>query len=250
MASGRRRKAADPSRALSTAQSGDHLPPVKSVVQVSFQDTHGGSQPKAVYFSRIVLRKGDVDYLDAMRDDHGEVTNAWGDTGSVVRLWWGQNEHLWEYPIEIREVLDPVVALEVLYLGPARRHNRRREARAKTQVPARFQLLLDPADEEPADLSAAPPTPTQPSITRDISYSGVRFFSPQLINPGTMLRLEVSLDSETSWLTHSAEVLRSAKALVPFQASSGYDVVSLWNPPLENEALDRWTQFFNQHRYD
>ncbi len=224
------------------------LPPVKTVVQISFQDTHGGAEPKAVYFSRIVMRRRGFDYLDAMRDQHGEVTNAWGDTGSQVRLWWGQDHHLWEYPIRIEEVLEPVVALEVAYLGPARRHNRRQEARAHTTVPAQFHVILD--QDAPSTDDGSPPSGSRSTETRDISYAGVRFFSPESQTPGSMIHLSVRLPEDSAWFSASAQVLRCTKSIVLFGGKAGYDVVSLWSPPLEGETLDRWTQFFNQHRYD
>lgn len=218
------------------------LPPVKALVQVSFQDTHQGAEPKAVYSSRIVLRKHGVDYLDALRDRHGEPTNAWGDTGLTVRLWWGYQQHLLEYPIEICEVLDPIPSLEVAYLGPPRQHNRRHQARADTKAPVRFRVVLEHQD--------SGVTTPQLSVTRNISYAGVRFFSLQKHAPDTILWLEVTLDTTATRLSHHVSVLRSSLSALPFQGSNGYDIMAQWNPPLEGDELGQWKDFFDRHRYD
>ena len=215
-------------------QSIDPLPPVKAGVKVSFPEVDANE----MFTSRIVLRDDTFDYLDALRTESGVLVGQWFARGSNARMWWGSGGYFLVYPIHIHEVLSPIPALAVLYRGQPRTHNRRREARANAHLRAKFT----------SSQKGGPP-PGCISVTRNISFSGVRFFSPAALDAETII--EISVDADGQWFTNTAKVLHSQVSEKPFRQVFGYDVVGLWDPPLTDTAqVAQWKALLYAHRFD
>ncbi|MBX5467924.1 MAG: hypothetical protein K6U14_10620 [Firmicutes bacterium] len=217
----------------------EDLPPVKAAVEIEWQP--GPEMPVERYQSRIILRDGGYDYLDALRTAAGEVVAGWTLVGRPLNLLWGRENYLYRYPITVEEVLEPLPALRVTYLGLPRRHNRRREWRSNTKVVGQIRL----AEVTDQDRRGRP----MQTVSRNISYSAVRFFSRFRLEPGTVL--------ETEWRLAPGEVLRATMRVlrtVPgpsqYQGWEGVDVVALWDPPLSSPAREQWKAFCDRHRWD
>jgi hypothetical protein len=197
--------------------SDDLLPPVKALVQVELPD---GSR----YDTRVVMRRSAQDYLDALRDAHGSTVTGWALSGRRLTLLWGRDGAVWRYPIQVHEVLEPFPALAVVYLGPPSRNNRRREPRALVRV--RMTILSEP-----------PSTPID-TITRDVSYSAVRFFTPRLMAAGDHVAAAFFLDDGP--LTAPLRVLRVTRHITSYRHQAGHDAVALFDPPLTAGERARW----------
>lgn len=216
------------------------LPPVKAAVEIEWQP--GPDLPVERYQSRIVLRdQAGYDYLDALRTAEGQVVAAWSLVGQPLSLLWGRENFLYRYPITVEEVLEPLPALRVTYLGPPRRHNRRREWRSNTKVVGQFVVV-----------GAQPNTPrARPvfTVSRNISYSAMRFFSRFRLEPGTLLEVEWKLGPKET-LKATMRVLRTVPGPTMYQHHEGVDVVACWDPPLDSPLREQWKAFCDRHRWD
>jgi hypothetical protein len=219
----------------------DDLPPVKAPVKIEHVPENA---PMERYSSRIVLRDNAYDYLDALRSSAGDVILSWTLVGSEVYLLWGQDSYLYRYRIIIDEVLDPLPAVRVTYLSPPRRHNRRREWRSNTKIPGKFTKIEDVQE----DGRVETPRPLK-TISRNISYSAIRFYSRHSLKSGTRLKVDWQL-SDGSRLTGEMRVLRTLTDITVYQGVEGHDVVAVWDPPLEMSQLNLWKAFCDRHRYD
>jgi len=210
-------------------------PPVKASVQVGLAD---GTQ----YETRIVLRRDGLDYLDALKDDNNRTVAGWTLADDTLLLYWGQDEVLNRYPVHVREVLDPIPALEVEYLAPPTKHNRRRQARSYARVKMVFVRLDLPETVEKVERG---PFET---ITRDISLAASRFFTPRVLTPGEMLDVTMHLDDGPMRAT--MRVLRTSRYPTEYRRRDGYDAVGLWDPELLDPERARWLLYFRKHRWD
>lgn len=210
-------------------------PPVKATVQVGL---HDGTQ----YETRIVLRRDGLDYLDALKDDLNRTMTGWTLTGGDLALYWGRDEFLFRFPIRVREVLDPLPALEVEYVGPPSRHNRRRQARSYARIQMQFVRKgvaqdVDKLERGPFD-----------TISRDISLAAIRFFTPRVLKPGEAIDVTVPLDDGP--LSATMRVLRTGRTPTEYRRRDGYDAVGLWDPELIDPERTRWLLYFRKHRWD
>lgn len=204
------------------------LPPVKSIVQIAFPSP--GEENPTPYLSRIILRQTPLDYLDAMRHPDGDrPVDAQLARGREALLRWGDGIHLLEYRIRVRNVIDPIPALEVEYLSEPVRRNRRNEVRS----PATVVGFILPADEKDAP---------ERTITRDISPSGLRFFSRTPYAPGQVVTLSLDLGSR-GWLTHPVRVVRCDPAERSYRGVPGHDIGAVFSPPLETDDAERWMAY-------
>lgn len=208
------------------------LPPVHAAIELHLPD---GS----MLSSRVMARQpGPVDYLDAPRTAGGGAVAGWALLGERVELQWGHDELVEAYPVEVREVLAPLPALEVRYLGAPARRNRRGEPRAEAHVRVRL-TSADPG---------GPLARGFASITRDISLSGVRVFTPDPLAPGDALVGQFSLDEDPP-LSGTLVVLRCVGAS-SYRGYEGWDAVLRWNPPLAGTDATRWALYCRRHRWD
>lgn len=216
----------------------EDLPPVKAPVEIEYVPQAEDAQMER-YSSRIVLRDNAYDYLDALRSSAGDVILGWTLVGSEVYLLWGQDNYLYRYRIIIDEVLDPLPAMRVTYLTPPRRHNRRREWRSNTKIPGKFTTI---GGEEEASRMVR-------TISRNISYSAIRFYSRHSLKPDTRLKTQWQLPDGND-LTGEMRVLKTLTNITVYQGIEGHDIVAVWDPPLNESQLNLWKAFCDRHRYD
>ena len=231
------RNTENPKRVVPMAE----LPPVKAAIEIEHWTNGEGSEIER-YSSRIVMRDDSYDYLDALRSSAGDVVLGWTLVGTEVQLLWGRDSYLYRYKILIDDVLDPLPALRVTYVAPPRRHNRRHEWRSNTKLPGKFTIVAeDNAEEEkPRQFS---------TITRNISYSAIRFFSRHRLKPETRVAVEWKLPDGSSF-KGQIEILRTLPGITVYQGVEGHDVVGFWNPVLDGPLLQQWKTFCDRHRYD
>lgn len=213
------------------------LPPVHAGIELHLPD--GG-----VLSSRVMGREprsgeAPVDYLDAPRSAGGGTVVGWALLGARVELQWGHDEWVDAYPVEVREVLEPLPALEVRYLGPPHRRNRRHELRAAAHVRVRL-TRVDARGLLGRGFA---------SITRDISPSGARAFTPEALAEGDVLQAEFALDEEPP-LAGTLSVIRCGSEPTGYRGYDGWDAVLRWDPPLEGSDMARWVLFCRRHRWD
>jgi hypothetical protein len=192
------------------------LPPVKSAVQVRAADGR-------LWATRVALRDGGRDYLDAPRAADGRPAPA-PDVRARYLLVWGAGDTALAYPIRVVEVLPPLGAWVIRYEAPPTRVNRRREVRLAAAWPLR---LIGP-DGRPFD-----------TVTRDVSPSAVRAFTPQPLPPGVRLLAVLTLP-DGRHLAATVQVHRIAAALSHWRGAAGQDVVLRFDPPLAGEAQALW----------
>ncbi|PSR34391.1 MAG: hypothetical protein C7B46_05605 [Sulfobacillus benefaciens] len=215
---------------------------MKAPVEIEYVPQAEDSQMER-YSSRIVLRDNAYDYLDALRSSAGDVILGWTLVGSEVYLLWGQDSYLYRYRIVIDEVLDPLPAMRVTYLTPPRRHNRRREWRSNTKIPGKFTKIAGEQEDPPE-------TPRMlRTISRNISYSAIRFYSRHSLKPDTRLKTQWQLP-DGNVLAGEMRVLRTLNAITVYQGIEGHDIVAVWDPPLNESQLNLWKAFCDRHRYD
>lgn len=214
------------------------LPPVHAAIEMHLLDG-------TVLTSRVMGREGGtpsaplVDFLDAPRSGGGGAVTGWALLGERVDLQWGHEEWVETYPVEVREVLDPLPALEVRYLGPPTRRNRRSEPRSAAHVRVRLASVE----------SDGPLARGFSSITRDIAPSSVRVFTPDVLETGHVLSAQFTLDEEPP-LVGTVRVLRCHTAPSTYRGYDGVDAVLAWDPALSGAALARWTLYCRRHRWD
>ncbi len=214
------------------------LPPVHATIALHLLDG-------TVLTSRVMAREGGtpgesvVDFLDAPRSVGGGAVTGWALVGERVDLQWGHEEWVETYPVEVREVLDPLPALEVRYLGPPRRHNRRSDLRSAAHVRVRLESV---GADGPLARGFA-------SITRDISPSSVRVFTPEVLETGRVLSAQFTLDEEPP-LVGTMRVLRCHTAPSTYRGYEGVDAVLMWDPALTGAVLARWVLYCRRHRWD
>ena len=233
---GGRAKPAPPPRVAAVDPA--RLPPLHAPIELHLLDG-------TVLTSRVMGREPGsagvplVDFLDAPRSRSGGAVTGWALLGERVDLQWGHEEWVEVYPAEVSEVLDPMPALEVRYLGPPTRRNRRKEPRSAAHVRVRL---------EGAELGG-PLARGFASITRDISPSGVRVFTPDVLETGQVLSAQFILDDEPP-LIGTVRVLRCDTAPSVYRGYDGVDVVLMWDPALTGAALARWALYCRRHRWD
>lgn len=227
----------------------EDLPPVKAAIEIEHRPPSQDGHMER-YSSRIVLRDDSYDYLDALRSSSGDIVMGWTLVGSEVSLLWGKDSYLFRYRVMVDEVLDPLPALRVSYQGPVRRHNRRHEWRSNTKLIGKFTIIVDEKPEgeiEPDE----PPAPARQHVTisRNISYSALRFYSRYRLKPDTKVTVEWKLP-DGSTFRGTMRVLTTLPDITIYQGTEGHDVVALWDPPLESKELEQWKAFCDSHRYD
>ncbi len=214
------------------------LPPVHATIEVHLLDG-------TVLTSRVMAREGGtpgvplVDFLDAPRSGGGGAVTGWALLGARVDLQWGHEEWVETYPVEVREVLDPLPALEVRYLGPPSRRNRRSEPRSAAHVRVRLETVEQ-------DGSAGR---RFASVTRDISPSSVRVFTPGVLASGRLVSAQFALDEEPP-LVGTLRVLGCYPAPTTYRGYDGVDAVLTWDPPLSGPCAARWALYCRRHRWD
>ncbi len=227
----------------------EDLPPVKAAIEIEHRPP-GQDGRMERYSSRIVLRDESYDYLDALRSSSGDIVMGWTLVGSEVNLLWGKDSYLFRFRVMVDEVLDPLPALRVSYQGPPRRHNRRHEWRSNTKLTGKFTIIFDetPENEEQQEETTPEPRPFN-TISRNISYSGMRFYSRHRLKPDTRITVEWQL-SEGGTFRGTMRILSTLTDITTYQGAEGRDVVALWDPPLESAELEQWKSFCDAHRYD
>lgn len=214
------------------------LPPVHAIIELHLLDG-------TVLTSRVMAREGGtpgvplVDFLDAPRNGGGGAVTRWALVGERVDLQWGHEEWVETYPVEVREVLDPLPALEVRYLGPSSRHNRRSEPRSAAHV----RVRLDRVARDGSLIRGFA------SVTRDISPSSVRVFTPDVLASGQLLSAQFALDEEPP-LVATLRVLACYPAATTYRGYDGVDAVLTWDPPLSGPSAARWALYCRRHRWD
>lgn len=233
---GGRLKAPPPPRGVPVAPG--QLPPVHAAIELHLVDG-------TVLTSRVMRREGGalgapwVDFLDAPRSAGGGAVTGWALLGELVALQWGHEEWVETYQVEVREVLDPLPALEVRYMGPPSRRNRRSEPRSATHVRVRL-AAVDPG---------GPLARGFASITRDIAPSSVRVFTPDVLVPGQVLAARLTLDEEPP-LAGTMVVVRCHTERTTYRGYDGVDAVLRWAPPLDAADAARWALYCRRHRWD
>ncbi|CAB1129053.1 conserved protein of unknown function [Candidatus Hydrogenisulfobacillus filiaventi] len=199
-------------------------PPVRAAVTVR--------SGEADFSSLVLKREGEVDYLDAPRTPGGEVVYV--RAGEPVAVIWGDGPRAFLRRAVVVEVLDPVPGLVVRYQGPAQRINRRREARSLIRFPGRYRL-------EGGD-------GWHPTITRDGSASGLRFFVEQPLPAGS--RVELRIRADDAEIAGTVTLLRVHPAPATYLDREGRDAVGLWDPPLTGPAAAAWRAALRRHLWD
>lgn len=227
----------------------EDLPPVKASIEIEHRPPSGDGLMER-YSSRIVMRDEAFDYLDAMRASSGDIVMGWTLVGSEVNLLWGKDSYLYRFKVMVDEVLDPLPALRVTYLGPARRHNRRHEWRSNTKLTGKFTMVVD-ENPEPDGVNEESPTASRQYVTisRNISYSAIRFYSRHRMKPDTRITVEWKLPDGGTF-HGTMRIVGTLPDITVYQGAEGRDVVALWDPVLESPALDQWKAFCDSHRYD
>lgn len=221
----------------------DPLPPVKALVTVELQangEMHGG-----VFSSRIAMREDGFDYLDALKSPSGDVISGWMLIGQSVYLMWGKENVMYRYQVSVQEVLEPIAAMRVTYLAPPKRHNRRKEWRSNTTISGRFRVENPTTSETTPTERANRPMVT---ISRSISYSSMRFFSPSRLKPGTRILANWNLTDDDGMEAVMRVQFIAGKSV--FQGREGFDIVAMWDPPLEDPVKSQWKAFCDDHWYD
>lgn len=227
----------------------EELPPVKAAIEIEHRPPGPGGNLER-YSSRIVLRDDLYDYIDALRSSSGDIVMSWTLVGSEVSLLWGNASYLFRYQVRIDEVLDPLPAMRVTYQGAPRRHNRRHEWRSNTKLTGKFTIIVDEDPGEEVERNEPPASVRQyVTISRNISYSGMRFYSRHQLKPDTKISTEWKLPDGLTF-RGTMRVLSTLPDITMYQGAEGRDVVALWDPPLESPELDQWKAFCDAHRYD
>ncbi|MCY0907039.1 MAG: hypothetical protein OWR62_01470 [Sulfobacillus thermotolerans] len=213
-------------------------PPLQSFVSLQTLD-----EPQAqTWTSRLIRRDGVYDYLDALRDRRGDVVQGWSLQGQPMRLYWGQDRYLWQYKVQIIMVLDPLPAVQVTYLEPPVRTNRRREWRSDDNgyhMRGRVQVCEDVGVAE---------TSAWTTVSRDFSYSGIRFFSPMVLPIGSHVTTQWQWDQPGEFQGR-LQIVRLDTGRAQYREAEGVNVVGLWDPALEGEQANAWQAFCLHHRY-
>lgn len=225
------------------------LPPVKASIEIEHRPPSEDGHLER-YSSRIVMRDESYDYLDALRSSSGDVVMGWTLVGSEVNLLWGRDSYLFRFKVMVDEVLDPLPALRVTYQGPPRRHNRRHEWRSNTKLMGKFTVMVN-EEVNANDGSQDPTSAPKPAVTisRNISYSAIRFYSRRRIKPDTRMNTEWKLPDGATF-HGTMRVLTTLPDITIYQGVEGHDVVALWDPVLESPVLEQWKAFCDSHRYD
>jgi hypothetical protein len=211
------------------------LPPVRTRVELALGDG-------TVLSTRILAREGAAqavrDYLDAPRSPAGVATTGFLTPQEPVVLSWGHEDWVDQFPVAVTEVMDPLPALEVLYLGPGRRVNRRAVARSSAHVRVRLRRLDDGV-----------PRGWFQSVTRDISPAGARVFFPAPMAPGTVLAAEFTLDESPAFAA-TLKVRRLSSEPSEYRGYEGTDAVIVFDPVLTGADEARWSLYCRRHRWD
>lgn len=220
------------------------LPRIKDSVALEYRP-EGAEGPFRRYRTRVVAREGRFDFLDAPRSSTGTIVTLPVD--GRVFLEWGSGSYVYRFAIRIEEVLDPLPSLKVSYQSQPTRRNRRQQWRAKVNVSGRYHIY-----EESLDLPESA-TLSKPSwirtMTRDVSYSAVRFFTPDVLTPGTPLAVEWHL-AQGQVFTKTMAVVHMVGGESHYRGLEGHDVVARWSPPLIDAGAQQWQSFCDTHRYD
>ncbi len=212
-------------------------PPVQSVVSLESTD----SDPET-WTSRLIRRDGSYDYLDALKDARGQVLQGWTLQGSPMVLHWGKDRFLWKYTVRVVLVMDPLPSMQVVYLAPPIRTNRRSEWRSEDtgyHMRGRVNVCGD----------AGPVAPSAwTSVSRDFSFSAVRFFSPVVLVPGCHVQTEWQWD-QAGVFRGSLMIVRRDPGRVQYREAEGVNLVGVWDPPLTSELAGTWQAFCLRHRH-
>ncbi len=225
------------------------LPPMKASVEIVDFLPNGGDSEH--YTSRIMHREDGCDYLDALRNAAGQIRPT-SSLPSRLFLLWGTNQDLYVYPIAIDTILDPLPSLRIRYLEAPRRHNRRQAWRSNTKIPGSFTIIAAPSLEnhDPSGLALQENSPRRyRTMTRDISYSALRFYARFRIPAGTELSAQWHLPDGTA-LDATMVVVPSVLRVSAYRGIEGRDVVARWHPPLPAPLAEQWHVFCDNHRYD
>lgn len=226
------------------------LPPVKASVEIV--DAPPKDENFAHYSSRIMHREDGCDYLDALRNVSGEIPNV-SLLPPHLYLLWGTAQDLYVFRIAVDAVLDPLPSLRIRYLESPRRHNRRQAWRSNTKISGSFIILSTPGIAESRDPSVLATEDGSPrryrTMTRDISYSALRFYARYRIPAGSRLSAQWHLPDGTI-LTATMVVVPSVLRVSVYRGIEGRDVVARWDPPLAPLLAEQWHAFCDHHRYD
>lgn len=219
------------------------LPRIKDAVVLEYRP-ESAEGPFQRYRSRVVAREGRYDFLDAPRSSSETIVTLPGDHRAFLE--WGSGSYVYRFAIRIEEVLEPLPSLKISYQSQPTRRNRRQQWRAKVNVPGRYRI-----DEEPVDLPEAtgPPRPWIRTMTRDVSYSSVRFFTPDILTPKTPVTVEWHLVRDQVF-TGTMAVIHMMRGESYYRGLPGQDVVARWSPPLIDAQAQQWQGFCDSHRYD
>lgn len=192
--------------------------------------------------TRILMREGAADYLDALRSSTGAIVVP--EAGKEAYLRWGSSDYLYRFRVRIEEVLQPVPTVRIAYLEAPERVNRRREWRSPAKIGGRFSIIAW----QWTDRGAVASDPYYiRTMSRDISPSAVRFYSPDILRPDTQIIAAWQVGPDYA-VEGTMTVLRTLPEPSTFREIAGYDVVALWTPPLQSLDRNLWTATARQHR--
>lgn len=222
----------------------ESLPPLKTPITLDYRPARPGAELTRCS-TRIIAREAPSDWLDALRAPSGPV--AVPKLGDLAWLLWGDGDMLYRYRVRVEEIAQPIPAVRVRYLGPPDVIERRQERRSPVNITGRFHI--QDSNGEGLELlgTAAVPRPWQ-TMTRDVGYSSIRFYTPESMGAGVHLATEWDLDSD-HMLAWPMVVVRTLPGESVYRAIPGYDVVALWESPLPPAEQTVWRRFCDEQRY-
>ena len=225
----------------SIVQSLEPLPPIQAELTLDYRPPFSDDLYTR-YTTRVLRREGGADWLDALRAPTGAVVAP--RAGHAAWLLWGEDQVLWRYAVQILEVLQPVPVIRIRYTSAPERINRRQEWRSRAKIPGECSLTPLTIADDPVPLPRMWKT-----MTRDVTYSTLRFYTPEWLEPGRRLDTVWHIEPGTLFQA-SVIVIHTRQGVSVYRSIPGHDVIARWDPLLTDDALQRWRTVCDRHRHD
>lgn len=194
---------------------------------------HDG-QPPILYASEIVRRAPTYDVLGALRAAKVRPLNALPGVAYSATVLYGYQEYFYRYPIELFFQQDE---WRLHYVAPFVRQNRRAEVRSVIPLYGQFWIRQNHSPEiGPFD-----------TVSRNISYSAIRFFTPKILKPQSVIRCVWQIPGQKQ-LDHTMQILRTMPAMTTWHNRDGWDAVGLWHPALPDAVAKSWRLLCDRNR--
>lgn len=193
---------------------------------------HDG-QPPILYASEIVRREPTYDVLGPLRAAKVCPLNPLPGVAYSATALYGYQEYFYRYPMELFFLQDE---WRLHYVAPFIRQNRRAEVRSTIPLYGQFWIVQGSQNLGPFD-----------TVSRNISYSAIRFFTPKILKPQSVIRCAWQLPAKKQ-ITHTMQLLRTMATMTTWHNMDGWDAIGLWHPALPEDVAKSWRLLCDRNR--